>query len=142
PLRSFGLWLEQLVAESTGKHGKGIVPVADEPPAGPEEHGEDRGFVHSHGTRGEGDADVAAKLDALADAGHPVIAVPFDEELDLGALFFHWELAVAVAGAVIGINPFDQPDVQSAKDAPVATIEAYVRDSSFPAADVQSVSGA
>ena len=141
PLRSLGLWLEQLVAESTGKHGKGIVPIADEPLAGPEAYGEDRVFVHLHRTSGEGDADAAAKLDALADADHPVIAVPFDEPLDLGALFFHWELAVAVAGAVIEVNPFDQPDVQSAKDATVATIEAYARDGAFPADDAQAVSG-
>jgi transaldolase/glucose-6-phosphate isomerase len=134
PLSSLGLWLEQLVAESTGKHGKGIVPIADEPLAEPDAYGEDRVFVHLHCTSGEGDADVAAKLDALAEAGHPVIAFPFDEPLDLGALFFHFELAVAVAGAVIGINPFDQPDVQSAKDATVATIEAYVRDGSWAGA--------
>ncbi len=158
PLRSLGLWLEQLVAESTGKHGKGIVPIADEPLGAPEAYGEDRVFVHLHRTSGEGDAfggagadhvageggapaDIAAKLEALADAGHPVIAFPFDEPLDLGAQFFHWELAVAVAGAVIGINPFDQPDVQSAKDATVATIEAYVRDGAFPADDDRAVAG-
>ncbi|HEX4804335.1 MAG TPA: bifunctional transaldolase/phosoglucose isomerase [Conexibacter sp.] len=142
PLRSLGLWLEQLVAESTGKRGKGIVPIADEPLGAPEQYGEDRVFVHLHRTSGDGDADTAAKLDALADAGHPVIAFPFDEPLDLGAQFFHWELAVAVAGAVIGINPFDQPDVQSAKDATVATIEAYVRDGAFPADDDRAVAGA
>ncbi|MBS1869072.1 MAG: bifunctional transaldolase/phosoglucose isomerase [Actinobacteria bacterium] len=140
PLESFGLWLEQLVAESTGKRGKGIVPVAGEPLGAPEEYGEDRVFVHLQRTSGEGDADVAAKLDALVGAGHPVIAFPFDEPLDLGAQFFHWELAVAVAGAVIGVNPFDQPDVQSAKDATVATIEAYVRDGSLP--EEPAVSGA
>ena len=141
PLDSLGLWLEQLVAESTGKHGKGIVPIADEPLGDPGQYGEDRVFVHLHRTGGEGDADVAAKLDALADAGHPVIAFPFEESLDLGALFFHWELAVAVAGAVIDVNPFDQPDVQSAKDATVATIEAYVRDGAFTAEDASAVSG-
>jgi len=141
PLRSLGLWLEQLVAESTGKRGKGIVPIADEPLGAPDAYGEDRVFVHLHRTSGEGDADVAAKLDALADAGHPVIAFPFDEALDLGALFFHWELAVAVAGAVIGIDAFDQPDVQAAKDLTVATIDAFVRDGSFPAEDAGGVSG-
>jgi transaldolase / glucose-6-phosphate isomerase len=142
PLQSLGLWLEQLVAESTGKHGKGIVPIADEPLGAPALYGEDRVFVHLHDTSGEGDADTAAKLDALADAGHPVIALPFAEPVDLGAIFFHAELAVAVAGAVIGINAFDQPDVQAAKDLTVATIEAYVRDGAFPAEDAGRVSGA
>lgn len=141
PLRSLGLWLEQLVAESTGKHGKGIVPIADEPLAAPEQYDGDRVFVHLHRTSGEGDADVSAKLEALAEAGHPVIAFPFDEPLDLGAQFFHWELAVAVAGSVLGINAFDQPDVQSAKDATVATIEAYVRDGAFPGGE-DAVEGA
>jgi transaldolase / glucose-6-phosphate isomerase len=141
PLRSLGLWLEQLVAESTGKRGKGIVPVADEPLGAPEAYGEDRVFVHLQRTSGEGDAAVAERLDALADAGHPVIAFPFEEPLDLGALLFHFELAVAVAGAVIGVNPFDQPDVQSAKDATVATIEAYVRDGSFAAGEDAAVGG-
>jgi transaldolase/glucose-6-phosphate isomerase len=140
PLRSLGLWLEQLVAESTGKRGKGIVPIADEPLAAPEAYGEDRVFVHLHAAGGEGDAEVHAQLDALAEAGHPVIAFPFEEALDLGALFFHFELAVAVASAVIGVDAFDQPDVQAAKDATVATIEAYVRDGSWAGGD-ESVSG-
>jgi len=131
PLGALGLWLEQLVAESTGKRGKGIAPVADEPLASPEEYGDDRVFVHLHRTTGDGDAELAGRLDALAEAGHPVITVPFDEALDLGALFFHAELAVAVAGAVIDVNPFDQPDVQAAKDATAATIEAYVHDGSW-----------
>jgi transaldolase/glucose-6-phosphate isomerase len=131
PLASLGLWLEQLVAESTGKHGRGIVPIAGEPLGDPDAYGEDRVFVHLHDTSGEGDATVASRLDALAEAGHPVIALPFDEPLDLGAQFFHWELATAVAGAVIAVNPFDQPDVQSAKDLTAATIEAYVRDGAW-----------
>ncbi|HYV14493.1 MAG TPA: bifunctional transaldolase/phosoglucose isomerase [Conexibacter sp.] len=141
PLASLGLWLEQLVAESTGKQGKGIVPIADEPLGEVDEYGDDRVFVHIHDTTAEGDGEVARRLDALADAGHPVIAIPFAEAADLGALFFHWELAVAVAGAVLGINPFDQPNVQQAKDLTVATIEAYVRDGSFPAQDSGAVEG-
>jgi transaldolase/glucose-6-phosphate isomerase len=139
PLRSLGLWLEQLVAESTGKHGKGIVPIADEPLADPDAYGDDRVFVHLRRTDGQDEA--CPKLDALADAGHPVIHLPFETPADLGAIFFHAELAVAVAGAVIGINAFDQPNVQAAKDLTVATIEAYVRDGAFPAADAGSVSG-
>ena len=101
-LASFGLWLEQLVAESTGKHGVGIVPVAGEPVGAPDVYGDDRLFVS-----------LAGPLDELADAGHPVV------ELDggLGAQVLLWEAATAFAGAVLGINPFDQPDVQSAKTA-------------------------
>lgn len=140
PLASMGLWLEQLVAESTGKHGKGIVPIADEPLGAPGVYGDDRVFVHLRRTDGTGDT-ACPKLDALGDAGHPVIHLPFDDALDVGALFFHFELAVAVAGAVIGINAFDQPNVQSAKDLTVSTIEAYVRDGAFPAADASSVRG-
>ncbi len=140
PLRSLGLWLEQLVAESTGKHGIGIVPLAGEPLGDPELYGEDRVFVH---VRNDAMPDPAATrpLDALAAAGHPVIAAPFGDALDLGAIFFDWELAVAIAGAVLGINAFDQPNVQAAKDLTVATIEAYVRDGAFPAEDSEAVEG-
>ncbi|HEV7773076.1 MAG TPA: bifunctional transaldolase/phosoglucose isomerase [Conexibacter sp.] len=141
PLGSTGLWIEQLVAESTGKHGKGIVPIADEPLGDPSEYGDDRVFLHLQNARGEGDAERSSRLDALADAGHPVIVIPFEEKVDLGAVMFHAEMAIAVAGAVIGINSFDQPNVQAAKDLTVATIEAYVHDGSFPAQDAGSVSG-
>ncbi len=139
PLASLGLWLEQLVAESSGKHGKGIVPIADEPLGPPESYGEDRVFVHVRGERTS--AETTQRLATLAKAGHPVIAVPFADPLDLGALFFEWELATAVACAVLGVNAFDQPNVQEAKDLTVATIEAYVRDGSFPAADAEAVAG-
>jgi transaldolase/glucose-6-phosphate isomerase len=141
PLESLGLWLEQLVAESTGKRGKGIVPLADEPLGEPADYGEDRVFVHLRETAGDGDATACPKLEALAEAGHPVITLQFAEAIDLGAIFFHAELAVAVAGAVTGVDAFDQPDVQAAKDATVATIEAYVRAGSFSADDAHAVSG-
>jgi transaldolase / glucose-6-phosphate isomerase len=140
PLRSLGLWLEQLVAESTGKHGTGIVPIADEPLGPPEHYGADRVFVHVRGEDGP-DATADKQLEALADAGHPVITLPFAEPRELGALFFHFELAVAVAGAVLGINAFDQPDVQAAKDLTVATIEAFVADGRFPDEDAEMLSG-
>ena len=139
--RPTGLWVEQLVAESTGKHGKGIVPIADEPLGDPGEYGDDRVFLHLQNGRGEGDAERSSRLEALADAGHPVIVIPFEEKIDLGAVMFHAEMAIAVAGVVLGINSFDQPNVQAAKDLTVATIEAYVRDGSFPSADAGSVSG-
>jgi glucose-6-phosphate isomerase len=109
-IATFGLWLEQLVAESTGKHGRGIVPVAGEPVGPPEVYGEDRLFV----AVGACDGDA---LDALAAAGHPVVELSFGDLHDLGAQLFLWEIAIALSGVVLGINPFDQPDVQSAKDA-------------------------
>jgi glucose-6-phosphate isomerase len=108
PLRSFGLWVEQLIAESTGKQGKGILPVADEPLADPGAYGDDRVFVHiGHG----------GGLAELRDAGQPVIGIEAGAPADLGGLYFTWELATAVAGWVLEINPFDQPNVQEAKDA-------------------------
>jgi len=134
PLASFGLWAEQLVAESTGKEGRGIVPVAGEPLGAPEVYGKDRVFVHLRHAEAP-DEDAEARLIALAGAGHPVLTVAFADALDLGGQFFLWEFAVAVAGAVLGINAFDQPNVQEAKDLTVQTIEAYARDGSFPEED-------
>lgn len=107
-IASFGLWLEQLVAESTGKRGTGIVPIAGEPLGSPDVYGNDRFFV-SFGP--------AAGLDAVAAAGHPVIELAYGDRLDVGAHVLLWEIAVAISGAVLGINPFDQPDVAAAKAA-------------------------
>jgi len=107
-VESFGLWLEQLVAESTGKHGVGIVPIAGEPLGAPEVYGDDRLFVAIGADH---------DLDAVAGAGHPVVELAFGDPYDLGAQVLLWEIAVALSGVVLGINPFDQPDVQSAKDA-------------------------
>jgi transaldolase / glucose-6-phosphate isomerase len=108
-------WVEQLVAESTGKHGKGIVPVADEPPRPAEAYGFDRVFVTIGVARDE-DPTLAERGQALAALGHPVIAITLGKAIDLGQEFFRWEFATAVAGSVLGIQPFDQPDVQLAKD--------------------------
>jgi transaldolase / glucose-6-phosphate isomerase len=115
PISSFGLWVEQLIAESTGKRGKGILPVADEPLGDPDAYGDDRVFAYLRSTE-EADPDVDAKLEALARAGHPVITMAVHGPSDLGRIFFFAEFAVAVAGWVLGINPFDQPNVQEAKD--------------------------
>ena len=111
-LRTLGLWIEQLVAESTGKQGKGALPVVDEPLGRPEEYGDDRCFVSVSTERDPPDGD---RLDALERAGHPVLRLSTRINA-LGAEFFRWEFATAVAGAVIGINPFDEPNVQEAKD--------------------------
>src|SRR5712692_4309697 len=110
----FGLWAEQLLAESTGKEGKGLIPVADEPLGPPEVYSDDRLFVRL-ALEGEADPSEPA-LAALAAAGHPVVTLIVRDALELGAAFFQWEYATAVAGAILGINAFDQPNVQEAKD--------------------------
>jgi transaldolase / glucose-6-phosphate isomerase len=115
-LDGLGLWLEQLFAESTGKHGKGILPVADEPLLGPESYGEDRVFLALTDPASQ-DPEAEAALRALASAGHPLITIPTHGPRDLGRVFMLSELCVAVAGWGLSINPFDQPNVQEAKDA-------------------------
>jgi transaldolase/glucose-6-phosphate isomerase len=112
PVDRFGMWAEQLIAESTGKEGKGILPVEGEPLGPPEVYGEDRFFVRI----GPGDADAEQKLAQLEAAGHPAARFDVADALDLGAEMFRWEFATAVAGSLLGINPFDQPNVQEAKD--------------------------
>jgi transaldolase/glucose-6-phosphate isomerase len=112
PLSSFGLWAEQLVAESTGKQGRGILPIADEPAVDPGAYGQDRVFLHI----ASGNEDNAAHVAALRKAGHPTITVHAEGPADLGRIFFYSEFATAVAGWVLEINPFDQPNVQEAKD--------------------------
>src|SRR5205085_10419601 len=115
PISSFGLWVEQLVAESTGKEGKGILPVAGEPLGDPEAYGDDRVFVHRRNAD-EPDTEADAKLEALAKAGPPTLTLATHGASDLGRIFFFAEFATAVAGWVLDINPFDQPNVQEAKD--------------------------
>jgi glucose-6-phosphate isomerase len=115
-LSSLGLWLEQLLAESTGKEGKGILPVAGEPLGRPDEYGHDRVFVYV-GYESEADQANIDKLTALEQAGHPVIIIRLKNALELGSEFYRWEIGTAVAGIVLGINPFDQPNVQAAKTA-------------------------
>jgi transaldolase/glucose-6-phosphate isomerase len=112
PLDTLGLWVEQLVAESTGKEGKGIVPIAGEPALAANEYGNDRLFVAVR-LRG---SDETSRLRELAAAGHPVVDIVLEDPLDLGEVFFLFEFATAVAGAILGVNPFDQPNVQESKD--------------------------
>jgi len=111
-IASFGDWVEQLIAESTGKEGRGILPVVGEPVGAPESYGDDRVFVH---LRMEGDETNDAPLQTLAQHGHPVIVLRLNDRYDLGGQFFFWEMVTAVAGACLGINPFDQPNVEAAK---------------------------
>ena len=123
-LETLGLWIEQLIAESTGKEGKGILPVNGETLGQPEVYGDDRVFVSiSHGPV----PDTKARLDALAAAGHPVVHRELADIYDLGAEFFEWEFATACAGWRLGINPFDQPNVQEAKDATKELLSSFER---------------
>jgi transaldolase / glucose-6-phosphate isomerase len=116
PIASFGVWVEQLVAESTGKQGRGVLPVADEPVLDAGAYGPDRVFLHLRNTDAP-DARHDEHIAALAKAGHPTVIVQARGPDDLGRVFFLSEFATAVVGWVLDINPFDQPNVQQAKDA-------------------------
>lgn len=129
PLVSFGDWVEQLIAESTGKEGHGILPVVGESLSGPEVYGPDRVFVH---LRLAGDGAYEQELAALVEAGHPVIRLHLRDMYDLGGQFFLWELVTAVAGHLLGINPFDQPDVESAKVQGRKAVAAYKESGRLP----------
>jgi glucose-6-phosphate isomerase len=112
---SFGAWAEQLIAESTGKHGVGIVPVDLEPARDPDAYGPDRLFV-ALSVAGDGGGQAAARADALERAGHPVVRIELEDPIDIAGEMVRWEVATAFAGAVLGINPFDQPNVEDAKN--------------------------
>ena len=130
-LPGLGLWLEQLVAESTGKHGTGILPVAEEPLGEPGAYGEDRVFAYLPDLHAP-DAATDAAVEALAAAGHPVVTIPTRGPGDLGRIFLLAELAVAVAGWGLAINPFDQPNVQQAKDATNRVLDGFKQSGQLP----------
>ena len=113
-LYHLGAWLEQLLAESTGKQGRGIIPVDREPLGAPEDYGNDRVFAYLS-LEDQTDAQQDAAIETLEKAGQPVVRLNLRDAYDLGAQFFLWEIATAVAGSVLGINPFDQPDVEASK---------------------------
>ncbi|MGB0908945.1 MAG: bifunctional transaldolase/phosoglucose isomerase [Nitrospirales bacterium] len=119
-----GAWIEQLVAESTGKEGTGIVPVDGESLASPEAYGQDRVFAYIRYSK-EPCSDQDAKVSALEKAGHPVIRVDFSDLINLGAEFYLWEMATAIAGSILGINAFDQPNVQESKDYTTAYLDEF-----------------
>ena len=127
-----GAWLEQLIAESTGKNGRGVIPVDREPMAPPEDYGADRLFVYLR-LESAADASQDAAIAELETAGHPVISISVADVYDLGQEFFRWEMATAVAGSIIGINPFDQPDVEASKIATRKLTEEYEQTGSLPA---------
>jgi transaldolase/glucose-6-phosphate isomerase len=130
-IQTFADWVEQLIAESTGKEGKGLVPVAGEPLGDPSDYGRDRLFVQ---IKLASDADGAAEgaLKVLEAAGHPVIRIVLQDILDLGAEFFRWEVATATAGEILGIDPFDQPNVQESKDNTKRLLAEYRAQGKFP----------
>jgi transaldolase / glucose-6-phosphate isomerase len=131
-ISDLGAWLEQLLAESTGKIGKGIIPVDRERLGPPEVYGNDRVFAYVKLETGA-DADQEAKIAALERAGHPVVRISMPDIYDLGAEFFRWEIATAVAGSIIGINAFNQPDVEASKVATRNLTAEYEKTGSLPA---------
>lgn len=156
-ISSFGYWVEQLVAESTGKNGQGVLPVEGEEIGVPEDYSSDRLFVytklkntgHDLGdaleedgpcsierykrAKSAGDENIDAKVDALEAAGHPVVRIEIEDKLDLGQEYFRWEFATAVASAFLGVNAFDQPDVASSKKITGEIIDKYKQTKKLPA---------
>jgi transaldolase/glucose-6-phosphate isomerase len=130
-ISDLGAWLEQLLAESTGKAGRGIIPVDREELGAPEVYGNDRVFVYLH-TEHATDAASETKLAALEKAGHPVVRISMADIYDLGAEFFRWEIATAVAGSIIGINAFNQPDVEASKIATKTLTSQFEKTGSLP----------
>ena len=139
-VKAFGDWAEQLIAESTGKHGKGIVPVAGEPLGDPGVYSDDRLFVYVGSNLPDPEPGVDDKLRALEAAGHPVVRLAMNDQYDLGEQFYLWEVAVAAAGVILGIDAFDQPNVQESKDNTVALLKEYAQTGTFaePKTDVEN----
>lgn len=135
-LASFADWAEQLVAESTGKNGVGVLPVVHEPLASPDSYGSDRVFVD---LRLAGDSARDAALAALAAAGHPVLVLDLADRYDIGGQFFVWELATAMAGALLGVQPFDQPNVEAAKNLARDMVAAYLETGALPGSESSPV---
>jgi transaldolase/glucose-6-phosphate isomerase len=114
-IQTLGMWLEQLLAESTGKEGSGLLPIAGEPLFSPEEYSTDRFFAY-YRLQGEIDSDQEKLVTELKEHGHPIVTFRMNDRLDIGEEFFRWEFATAVAGSILEINPFDQPNVQESKN--------------------------
>jgi transaldolase/glucose-6-phosphate isomerase len=133
-LSGFGLWVEQLIAESTGKEGSGIIPVAGEPLLEPSEYDDDRLFVYVRLTGDDNDA-IDSAVAELRTAGRPVLLLELRDLYDLGGEFFRWEFATAVASSVLGIHPFDQPNVQQSKDLTSQLLQSYKELGLLPAVE-------
>jgi transaldolase / glucose-6-phosphate isomerase len=130
-ISDLGAWLEQLLAESTGKRGHGLIPLADEPFATPERYGKDRFFAYLE-LEGLPDPSQRRAIAALEQAGHPVARISVKDIWHIGQEFFRWEIATAVAGAIIGIDPFNQPDVEASKEKTRALTDDYEKSHSLP----------
>ncbi|GAB4366093.1 MAG: hypothetical protein Kow0042_05790 [Calditrichia bacterium] len=128
-IEHFSIWVEQLIAESTGKEGKGILPVVGETLRSPDFYRADRLFIH---LRLKGDSRADTQLKSLIEGNHPLVQINLSDNYDLGGEFYRWEMATAVAGWILGINPFDQPDVESAKVAAREMVAAYKRKGKLP----------
>jgi len=133
-IASFGLWAEQLLAESTGKEGTGVIPIAGEPLLDPDAYGEDRVFVYLR-VEGDDNTENDVATERLAAVGHPVVRLSLADTYGICGEFFRWEFATAVAGAILDIHPFDQPNVQAAKDATNRVLADYAAQGSLPAAE-------
>jgi len=131
-VHDLGAWLEQLLAESTGKQGRGLIPVDREPLVKPDEYGSDRVFAYTKFAQ-DNDAELEAAVSALEAAGQPVVRIVLNDLNDLGQAFFQWEIATAVAGSVLGINAFNQPDVEASKVATRDLTSEYEKTGSLPA---------
>jgi transaldolase/glucose-6-phosphate isomerase len=131
-IAALGAWLEQLIAESTGKDGRGLIPIDREDIGPPEVYGSDRIFVHLT-LRTAPDAAQEAAVGALERAGHPVVRIAIDDAYDLGEECFRWEFATAVASSILGVHPFDQPDVEASKIATRKLTEGYETTGVLPA---------
>ena len=130
-LAGFGLWVEQLLAESTGKEGRGIVPVAGEPLVDGQFYGTDRLFVYLR-LDADDNSEIDAAVESIQLAGHPLVRLDLQDKYDLGGEFYRWEFATALAGALLGINPFDQPNVQGAKDMTESMLAEYQAAGQWP----------
>ena len=130
-IHAFGAWAEQLIAESTGKMGKGILPVEGEALGAPDSYGSDRAFVYVGANLPGANPSIEEKLAALEQAGHPVIRLAMNDSYDIGEQFYLWEVATAAAGAVLQIDAFDQPNVQESKDNTKALLKEYASQGKF-----------
>jgi len=130
-ISSFGLWVEQLIAESTGKEGKGIIPVAGEPLLEPAHYSDDRLFIYLR-LEGDDNSAIDVAVEGIKSSGQPVLVLEMRDRYALGAEFFRWEFATAVVGVILGINPFDQPNVQQAKEATERVLQEYLTSGRLP----------